>query len=403
MCYRSDTEPQDSLTHYEDLFGLSCENLPFPLHQQFNILSCLSNFHWGTYPCTRTNEPSSLQNSVGFQHFLSFQDPKENTTSTDFHPTSHRNRFTYFTVLNRLRDNRNLLNFIFQHHSHLPRTYASRTEPQSLHRRKTNPTEQLPSSETCAQNMTLVRETPYDHVKVSILENGDFFWHHHTDDLDIVIFNDYNTDGELLLSTYVHTSVDWSHGHLYDCSCSAFATKQSMHVATSDSKNGCFHTRFLSEVTNRLNDETPLTSRPIDVKIKSTLQLFHGKDILRLPHQKPSLTKLSVFCKEQCAIVHVQASGLLVCMDGMCRATLRNRRLWKNIQNQTSTTLCPHMMVMKDNADMWVDVLEDNDMLTDPEPQESTAELNIDDEDIMIVSIIHVEFFNYQSFNSSIT
>ena len=74
-----------------------------------------------------------------------------------------------------------------------------------------------------------------------------FKWLHHTDDIDIVIFNDYNTEGELVLNSYVHTSVNWSLAALYDCSCSAFAITQNMHIfdrpePDANRTNGCFHT-----------------------------------------------------------------------------------------------------------------------------------------------------------------
>ena len=124
---------------------------------------------------------------------------------------------------------------------------------------------------------------PYDVFKEQLLgSNGTIAWRHHGEDLDVLIFSDYNSeDGSCCPTMFSHLTVyhfNEEHIHVCDCSMYKLLTTVAGSEALDSTGVTCMHVRFFIEIVQP-NFNQIFSSNPINVghainKVRTSLQFI---------------------------------------------------------------------------------------------------------------------------------
>ncbi|XP_064630618.1 uncharacterized protein LOC135489271 [Lineus longissimus] len=213
----------------------------------------------------------------------------------------------------------------------------------------------------CAPNRSMLTLNAYQNFKMKLVEVGTLMWRLHTDDRDSFILNEYGTDGELKLNSFVELT-------LYEdglCTCSCETYKVIAAIASQDAEDTlpdgllCMHCRFMREemrdqLPSILSDNAPASSH-LALKLQQSKSSLNDP-VVRLT-DGGGTSKFSVRASNDLAFVSIAASGfMVVCSSGMCAAVRKHTKTLKKLLQvpaEQASKLCPHLATMVANREIW--------------------------------------------------
>jgi hypothetical protein len=390
------------------------------LDVQFDVLSSMSNYHWGQYPVFGSNRLSSEDNQVGFEHHYAYQVVGEGRNKPKVCPQSIRNRFIYCTMNNMHADRQRLLMFITDGErevSYPQRSAASDdcdepfTKVRRLARRPLAATLDIVNNQLSkveAANMTTHNQTLFEHFSAKLIEIGTLKWRIHSSSSNTFSMNDYSSDGDLLPTHFVHTTREESGGSvMYSCTCSTYSLIQSLiHYQSSADEDEqlpgdavCMHCQFIKYhidqyiqhiLNNTVSDSSPLITRLHDSR------QFLNLGVVPLT-VSDVVSKFSVLPRtlQQCAMVHV-SRGIVSCQSGACQILLRSKRPTKVVLDiDTAAEVCPHLEAMRAQKETWHNDIETEDIDDDDDCalNEDPSDYDSRNSDTSAVSSVFILYF----------
>jgi len=232
-------------------------------------------------------------------------------------------------------------------------------------------------------NMTVYSSSVFDNFTAQVLECGIVVWRIHTDITDIFVFNEYSNDGDIVVSQFVHTTVENKDNQLiFSCTCNTFGLLCSLTLSalSSDTVSGdiyCMHCQLVRQHI------MPLVRQLLCENRAAYSGLLHQK----LAESQPSanvgvvtLLQSSIVSKYStvsrldgtCCMVHI-SHGIVSCQSGECQSRLRSRRSLKSVRSmEAAAKLCPHLEAMRAAQELWV--------TADVDSEEQAAEGDDDNE-----------------------
>ena len=388
------------------------------LREQVIVLSTLPNFHKWNY--VKIVGGTCTQPTVRYGAHLLFH-PRQNeyvdgTITTRFVPSSPRNRLMYFVDsgnVNTFMDTIALLISMQRGKEPMvgqpdvddnvdnveaapPKKRRKHAGAKLLKVNKVSLTVELGLDLDTQLNCQDPARRVYSKFSEQLVSDGLMQWRYHTEDLDVVVLNDYDsTTGHLMPCSFVHvcSSKGDDGGILVRCTCQTYnliqcTLLQKLNLlpgteSVLDSSNTCMHGRFFHEhLLHFWNDmETQSQLTQLQHKIQYSLHEDDPKILLLGQAYPNGVTKFSV-CGEDHEFAIVTISFRLGqcwarCCNGVCAAKARNKkRIPTVISLQNTTTLgqlCSHLVVIYQNMELLTECfpdffLTDEDQPVDQDP-----------------------------------
>ena len=383
------------------------------LQQQYEILSCVPNFHWGKYPSVRGDKVQG-SGDVSLMRHIAFQ-PSEGNEKSKFIPTSVRSRLIYFNVKKRRTEMNTLIYYIFfDKLPCVPLSYPEQSTTIQVDNCRSSPDcaplppkrkrtmtrsrvtvdmlqKELQRSEH-SRNMSLVRPTMYQDYVSKILSTGVIKWRKFSPHVHIFVLNDYSQDtGTFQSEAFVHSKLIVRNlNAICVCSCNTYRmlnAMASMQEQSVDDETSCMHSRFLIEnlsVILNIAEERDLdASNRVDMKFVDALSSA-GKRLVPVDssEQRHRSLSFSVLCEEgntsSCALVNLcKERKFIRCLNGECQARYNKKRSVKRLFSlHEATAICNHLCIMKAHREEWMP--EQLDASGDEEFDEDLHILNTD-------------------------
>ena len=218
----------------------------------------------------------------------------------------------------------------------------------------------------------------FSNFTTELVHNGVIHWRHHSEIKDTFVMNDYHTEtGVFLPNEHIHCSkVVVETGFEYVCNCGIFRMlieqSEIEGLALNVNEVTCLHCRLLKSMN--LKDIGPCTTdfSALETKFLSA-QCTIGQPLVIL--RTMNSTKFSVLLNDSCTFVtltqhSVTKKHALSCNKGQC--SIKGARQTLPLSPEG---LCPHLAVMRDNFNIWKDLLPDVDVAADVQAQ-AAAEID---------------------------
>ena len=369
---------------------------PQSLSEQFQILSHISNFHWGQY-LTLSGKLSAPTTHVNLSEHLIYQPLPEGKSVPSYHPKSPRNRILFLSLNNMKTHLTALLRHIL-----IPTTGTTTTATSSTIPNEENVPDDCPipirrrriTSRVVSVTADMLRQslgidgsgstptnmmaalTLYQQFANNLLIEGTIIWRLHHTDHDVFIMNDYDMQsGQYQPLAFVHvTRIQGHDGPLLHCTCKTYGLLQSIGlteqqesddvIISSKGSLQCMHCRFFLEEVEKL--------LPITFTSPSTLlekKLTDGKHSLNIGVVPVAPTKLSVRSDGEsvwdtgCSFVHISpCSTYVACQSGKCKAKLNNRKkIPKLLSLNEASVVCVHLQTLRANQETWAQLRGNDD------------------------------------------
>jgi hypothetical protein len=236
------------------------------------------------------------------------------------------------------------------------------------------------------ENMRLYSGTLYEEFTTKVVENGTIMWRTHTPENDIFVLNDYDVQGELLPTKFVHIEQKRINDEMvYICDCSTYLIIQcsllsAVHLESEEqvlpAGTVCMHCRFMKEhMAPALEHVHHTPTGDNDDKIQRRVrkaERYRDQGVVALLESDPT-SKYSARSRSDgnCSVVHITANTLS-CQQGECQAKLHSKRSSKNLLLDDAAKvgiLCPHLDAMRAQKEVWLSDDQEVQDSDNPEPQ----------------------------------
>lgn len=401
----------DSLIDFIDALQRIPSSDNFSLNTQFDILSLTPNNHWWQYR-TMSGGLSLLTSRVGLVSHLAY------SAVVGHMPTSARNRLIVLMVKENdsydqaLQVVRHLMNQVIDESvgSDTTTTCVCYPEGPPVKRgRRVSTVSRAHIEKDLADNKW--SSDRFDELYVSFRERlvveGVVLWRLNREDDITFVMNDYDSEnGDFLPFSFVHTTrITEGTDIYYSCTCAIYNWLQqkvsSTCAGTADtfiSVEGltCMHCRFFKEeceakLSTLLSNELPPKGSTNMKLISSKTSMNVG--VLSVSPINSACFKFSVCSMTfsvPCSFIHLSKDGRFIkCTLGECRAQRGHKKTVQYLLGDAKKSggLCPHMEVMRANAEEWQHLVKSDSSYSDVScDTDKTADEanNVDDEGLYI-------------------
>ena len=345
-------------------YPISYTHTNLTLDESYNVLSILSNYHWGKYiGIVNWKEKRILSVKANRMEcnrsYISRGDTKHKGNT----PHSIRNRCIYFLVQNDIPSVTELLRFHYD--STIPASCVA--DPVDLPEidiatgdiepRVTKMSRNVGHTETQAgttvnniTNMTTA-QTVYEYF-VDRISSACFLWRLHAPQADVIAMSDLDLHGKLIPNSFVHIYRD-STGQETNVSCSCTLYRNMKQ---------CLHTRYFSEYVNVhvpalfLDDNSAATSFQKQFLQKSLSHLNRG--VVLLSDNAATVKKFSVITINNLkhSFVHLTGDNYVTCQTSVCQIKNRHKRKADTLLDN-GDNICLHLEAMRANHEQWTEHL----------------------------------------------
>ena len=354
---------------------------PFSLQQQLNILCAIPNHPRLPYP-TCKGQLTETTAKRPYSSYLSYVPPRNDEDSQPAHlPTSHRNRFIYFLLHNRLKELNTLLTFVFNPLPLARVSLGTDQPPQTgqdadipLHQKSRRvrqrvvrvTKQQIIDHRQDLGSHSLITSSTYQHFRAKLVEVGTILWRLHASAKEYFIMSDYGDDGEIIPNSFVEVTYSPQDG-ITHCTCETHCIISSIASQTADTDDevlpegiSCMHCSFYtSELLPKLDDILSgkvVAESQLGKRLQDSTQLMNDP-IVKLTGSLSGTQKYSVrpSTTDNCAIINISSSGIMVfCTRGTCQARQKHKRSVKRLLQLTEASgLCEHLATMVANKELW--------------------------------------------------
>ena len=357
----------------------SLDDLRFTMRGQYDILSNVSNYHWG--PFLTCNDEISKMASISskFEYYRAYSYTKGVT------PRSIRNRLIYFSQDLTNDKNVNYVdNMLCYYYDGIRPTklvpvvdvnnddddlFTGSNNAEVVGKAKPQRNVSKAKLGYDAHNMSI----PVDeyHIFESQITHKRIYWRSHrsSGQNDIICVNDYNkVNGNALVNSFVvlerHIKSNSTTKHaIYMCSCKVYSLARSHSSFVVDHNNGCLHCIYFDKIVEPqlsllFADAVHIPDNVIFNILRESLKSI-DKPVIRLSTILDQIKIYSVLClgTNNCALVHI-SNNYVICQNGGCHTNNMHKRTIQTLLEGYGT-VCPHLDLMKDNPSWLDDVIVD--------------------------------------------
>ena len=347
------------------------ENANLTLYESYNVLSTVSNYHWGKYIGTvnRTEKkivPVTTNRMECKRSYICRGESKHKGNT----PHSIRNRCIYFLAGN---DFSSVIELLRYHYDlvipascvadpievpELDVATGEIPEPRvpKMNRNVGHTVAQAGTTVNEITNMT-VPQTVYEYFLDRVSSNC-FVWRLHTPQFDVIAMTDVDLHGKQIPNNFVHIYRD-STGHeaKFQCTCSLYK-----------SRNQCLHTKYFVDYVNEhvsslFSDDEPAAVNTSSFQknfLQNTLSDLN-KGVVLLSNEVASVKKFSVITinDHKHSFVHLSADNYLTCQKSVCQVRNRHKRKAGTLMDN-GDNVCLHLEAMRANQEVWVELLHND-------------------------------------------